>query len=120
MSDELTDQELAELEKKLRQLAVTLPQQLKLSEASGRPVELDQQSVGRLSRMDAIAQQSVSREGIRRLRLRLARVGSAIRRFEEGEYGLCLLCEEPIGFGRLSVAPEATTCVSCQQRRENR
>ena len=119
MPEELTGDEARALEEMLRQLSVSLAEQLKISEQGGKTVELDQQSVGRLSRIDAIAQQSVNKAGLQRLRLRLAKVSAALRRIEDDEYGDCFLCEEPIGFPRLSVAPEVTTCVICQERREN-
>lgn len=40
----------------------------------------------------------------------------AITRFDEGGYGLCEVCGQPIGKGRLQVFPRATLCVSCKQR----
>lgn len=40
----------------------------------------------------------------------------ALRRLEAGTYGLCLGCNESIPFGRLSVMPEATHCISCGGR----
>lgn len=44
----------------------------------------------------------------------------AITRFDEGGYGLCEVCGQPIGKGRLQVFPRATLCVSCKQREERR
>lgn len=38
---------------------------------------------------------------------------SALRRLEDGTYGLCVSCHDPIPYGRLLVMPEATHCVSC-------
>lgn len=40
----------------------------------------------------------------------------ALRRLEEGTYGQCLGCEEPIPFGRLVVMPETTYCIACGAR----
>jgi len=40
----------------------------------------------------------------------------ALRRLEEGMYGRCLGCEEPIPFGRLVVMPETTRCIACGPR----
>jgi RNA polymerase-binding transcription factor DksA len=40
-------------------------------------------------------------------------VDDALRRIEEGTYGTCVSCHEPIPYGRLLVMPEATYCVSC-------
>lgn len=44
----------------------------------------------------------------------------ALRLFNEGNYGLCEVCENPIGKGRLQVFPRATLCVTCKQREERR
>jgi DnaK suppressor protein len=43
---------------------------------------------------------------------------SALARLENGEYGDCEQCGQPIGFQRLSVSPEARFCIACQTRRE--
>ncbi|MCC6859556.1 MAG: TraR/DksA family transcriptional regulator [Bryobacterales bacterium] len=42
----------------------------------------------------------------------------ALDRLENGEYGICLLCEEEIGQKRLAAVPWASTCVICQGRLE--
>jgi hypothetical protein len=41
----------------------------------------------------------------------------ALRRLEEGTYGQCLGCEQPIPFGRLVVMPETTYCIACGSQR---
>lgn len=83
------------------------------SEQARAPVELDQQSVGRLSRMDALQQQAMaSADGHRRLR-ELQRIEAALKRLDEGEYGDCLSCGEEIAEKRLRLDPAATQCVDC-------
>lgn len=44
----------------------------------------------------------------------------ALHLFDNGEYGRCEVCQEPIGKNRLQVFPRATLCVSCKQREERR
>lgn len=44
----------------------------------------------------------------------------ALRLFENGDYGRCESCGQPIGKDRLQVFPRATMCVSCKQREERR
>lgn len=44
----------------------------------------------------------------------------ALQLFDEGHYGLCEVCGQPIGKGRLQVFPRATLCVTCKQREERR
>jgi len=85
------------------------------SRQSSQPVELDQASVGRLSRMDAMQAQQMALETARRRKDELARVEGALRRIETGEYGTCFVCGEEIDVRRLSVAPTSTRCVNCAE-----
>ena len=81
---------------------------------SGRdPVTLDQQSVGRLSRMDAMQQQSMDLAREERRQQRLVVLAAALQRIESGDYGYCLRCDEEIKEARLKIDPAITTCVSC-------
>src|ERR1019366_1047945 len=44
------------------------------------------------------------------------RVKGALRRMEDGTYGTCLACEEPISVKRLQAVPWAELCLHCQER----
>jgi DnaK suppressor protein len=44
----------------------------------------------------------------------------ALKLFDQGQYGVCEVCGQPIGKGRLQVFPRATMCVSCKQKDERR
>ncbi len=44
---------------------------------------------------------------------RIGAVRAAIRRFDEGKYGICLTCGENITPARLAILPEAIQCVDC-------
>jgi DnaK suppressor protein len=78
-----------------------------------KTVELDQQSVGRLSRMDAMQQQAMADAEARRRKSDIARIDAALKRLDEGEYGWCLSCGEAIAEKRLEIDPMATQCVAC-------
>ncbi len=45
---------------------------------------------------------------------RLTEVEHALRKFEDGTYGLCDNCEQPIDPARLEALPEASLCLSCK------
>ncbi|HSP24437.1 MAG TPA: hypothetical protein VLQ65_04620, partial [Saliniramus sp.] len=77
------------------------------------PVALDQQSVGRLARMDAMQVQAMAQDTERRRHVRKVRIQQALRRIEEGEFGCCVECGEPIGEGRLTADPTNHECVRC-------
>ena len=87
-------------------------------EDAARVVELDQTSVGRLSRMDALQGQAMSQEQGRRRGLELQKISAALRRIEVGDYGDCLACDEPIAIKRLALDPAATLCIRCASARE--
>lgn len=78
-----------------------------------RPVELDQTSVGRLSRMDAMQGQALALATERRRHEEMQRVEAAIKRIDKGEYGDCIACGEEIPAKRLAVDPTIPTCIRC-------
>lgn len=77
------------------------------------PVTLDQQSVGRLSRMDAMQVQAMAQAEEARRQQRLRLIDAALRRIDEGEYGYCVACGDEIAPGRLASDPAAPRCVAC-------
>lgn len=81
-------------------------------------VALDQSRVGRLSRMDAMQMQAMAQEEARRRNVELVRIGAALARLEAGEWGDCLLCDEPIGAKRLALDPSVPTCIQCAREAE--
>jgi len=55
-----------------------------------------------------------------RQRKLIAKIDSALRRIEDGEYGYCEVSGEPIGLGRLTARPIATMTVEAQEAHERR
>lgn len=76
-------------------------------------VALDQQSVGRLSRMDAMQRQAMAQATERARASELVRIEQALRRLEDGEYGWCVTCGESIPAKRLEIDPATAMCVQC-------
>lgn len=114
---ELTAQQSAELRQELLTLRKLLLQQLENSHEGAQPVSLDE-PIGRLSRMDAMQQQSMVQANRRTVQTRLTRIEAALNRHEDGAYGLCMDCEEAIGYPRLKAQPEAPFCIGCQGNKE--
>ncbi len=90
---------------------------LEVSKESVKPVTLDQASVGRLSRMDAMQAQAMAMAIEQRRKDELIRIGSALKRIEAGEYGECIKCEEPIAPKRLELIPTILTCIECAEKK---
>ena len=80
---------------------------------SSDTVHLDQQSVGRLSRMDALQSQALAQAGKVRADHQLRLIEAALLRIDNDEYGDCRECGEPINPKRLEVDPTNLYCIHC-------
>lgn len=103
--DELRDELERELTRLQRSMASTAE--------SARPVTLDQTSVGRLSRMDAMANQHMAKDLHQRENALELRLHDALARLAAGTYGQCTRCQAAVPYGRLLAMPEAATCATC-------
>ena len=52
----------------------------------------------------------------KQIRGHLAEVEQALRKFEEGTYGLCDSCHQPIDPARLEALPQASLCLDCKAK----
>lgn len=84
-----------------------------------RTVELDQQSVGRLSRMDALQAQQMAKASETRRKQELVRIEGALRRLDSGDFGLCFVCDDEIDPRRLEINPTITRCLACAESNGN-
>jgi DnaK suppressor protein len=110
----MTHEQLHEFGELLRSTRAELLASLDDSSGDAAPVSPDS-SIGRLTRQDAMQAQQMALEIRRRNTVRLQQVELAMRRMEDGGYGLCVRCEEEIPLARLRVRPEAQVCVRCMQ-----
>ncbi len=107
--DELRSLFLSRLQDEIQTLQAASEQ----TAAHRKPVELDQQSVGRLSRMDAIQQQAMATAQENRRNGRVRALDAAIRRIKEEEFGWCDSCGALIGLPRLDLDPTVMRCREC-------
>ncbi|MEX3016460.1 TraR/DksA C4-type zinc finger protein [Gymnodinialimonas hymeniacidonis] len=92
---------------------VALSDQTAQSAEARQVVELDQQAVGRLSRMDALQGQAMQKGLEARRAARHRAISAALERIDAAEFGFCEDCGDFIGHGRLGVDPCVTRCVAC-------
>lgn len=114
----LDDNQLATLRERLVQLREDLLALEKSAEDDSGTVHLDQARVGRLSRMDALQGQAMSRATRERRRVELQKIAAALRRMEEDEYGYCVSCGEEIASARLELDPATPLCINCAGKSE--
>ncbi len=109
----MTDQELKAFKTALMAECAALIEAREGTSADRAPVELDQQSIGRVSRIDAIQQQAMARAQDARRGVRARLIAAALRRIQEDEYGYCVACGEEIPIARLKIDPACAQCVAC-------
>ena len=114
----LTNDQEKQLKATLQSLKDELQSTLQQTSESARPVHLDQQAFGRVSRGDALQQQSMAKASESHIKERLRLTIRALQRFESEDYGFCLNCDQPVGFPRLEARPETPLCIHCQGRAE--
>lgn len=109
----LTRAQLDELREELQRQLERLERSMRVTDQAMEPVQLDQTAVGRLSRMDSLQTQGLTRNLRERERVKRANIQGALLRIEEGRYGICTECGAEIPFGRLYVVPELPACADC-------
>lgn len=72
-------------------------------------------SLGRLTRMEAINSQKINEATLRDAKKRLNLLYHAIKKIEQGKYGICCECGKEIPIARLRFMPETSLCVECCQ-----
>ena len=101
------------------QLSVLIVARIELAKAdiaaleeSAQPIAPDN-AIGRLSRMDGIVSQGVSKTALITARQTLAALEVALARSAKPGFGVCTECEQPIPVQRLLLMPESGQCVGC-------
>jgi DnaK suppressor protein len=70
-------------------------------------------AVGRLSRMDAINNKSVTEAALRQAEEKLKSLKFLIKKVDDSDFGLCDKCKKPIALPRLLFRPQSLFCVNC-------
>ena len=118
MADVIGHLEVEQLLSKLTELKGELGEEVDALNGASQPVTLDQQSVGRVSRGDALQQQNMALANLQQCQERIRQIDDALKKIDSDDYGFCESCGEPISFERLQVRPESTLCIRCQTIQE--
>jgi DnaK suppressor protein len=95
-----------------------LEQTLAEGRAAAATVQLDQSSVGRLSRMDAMQQQAMAQNMLARTERRMRMLDAALARIDAGTFGRCCACDVGVEPERLAADPAAVFCTECARQRQ--
>lgn len=83
------------------------------NEQFDNPQDLEEQSLIDLIEDTGLAVADIRRE-------ELTKMDEAIRKLEDGTYGICENCSEEINEDRLKVVPLTYYCINCQSKKEGK
>ncbi|MDH5228689.1 MAG: TraR/DksA C4-type zinc finger protein [Gammaproteobacteria bacterium] len=104
--------EKSEIEEILIKQIELLSQHIQHLADNSKPIAPDV-AIGRLSRMEAIAEQGVNETTLNSAKIRLNLLIQALERIDHEDFGVCQSCENEIFFARLKLFPESHYCVAC-------
>jgi DnaK suppressor protein len=110
----LSDGQRRELRERIETDLQALESEIEALEAACEPIAPDC-SLGRLTRLEAMQEQQVSRHMLKESNIRRNKLRYALGKIDAPEYGICIECEEAIPFERLLLMPETSKCVVCAQ-----
>ena len=70
-------------------------------------------AIGRISRMDAINNKSITESALRTAEGKLIKLKKALEKVGTKDFGVCVNCKKPIPIGRILLMPESSKCVNC-------
>ncbi len=77
-----------------------------------KPIEPDC-AIGRVSRMDAINNQSISQSQLAKKLIQKNGLEAALENMDQDDFGKCINCGQTIQLGRILIMPESRKCVNC-------
>lgn len=111
----MTKEERQNLKDRILLLIKEGEKEISILEEHTRPVS-PENSLGRISRMDAINNKSVSDAAMRHKRAKLSKLQVALTHIDRADFGTCNNCKKTIQAARLMYMPESTRCVHCASR----
>ncbi|MGB3545496.1 MAG: TraR/DksA family transcriptional regulator [Saprospiraceae bacterium] len=102
----------AELRTQIKTAIAAAKSQITDYEADAEPISPDN-SIGRISRLDAINNKSVVEAALRQTRRKLAQLKFALAHVDDERFGLCQRCAQPIPVQRILLMPQSGYCIRC-------
>lgn len=111
----MINEDRKELKKKILELIDKYEHDIKETEKMTQPIS-PENSLGRVSRMDAINNKSVMEASLRNKISKRNKLKLALTQIDKEGFGICLNCKKPINPKRLMFMPESTKCIRCADR----
>ena len=108
-------EEKLKLKEKIIELIDKYEDDIKETESMTQPIS-PENSIGRVSRMDAINNKSVMEASLRNKISKRNKLKLALTKIDDDNFGICVNCKNPINPARLMYMPESTKCIRCADR----
>ena len=96
------------IEEKIKNLVLEIDELRQIA----KPIE-PENSIGRISRMDAINNKSINDRMLRNSLQKLKNLNTGLKRLDSIDFGICIQCKREINIDRLLIIPETLKCVRC-------
>ena len=111
----MTDEEIKQFHDKLIEEKEKIEDEIKTLEDKTQPIS-PENSIGRVSRMDAINNKGVAEFSLRQAKRRLNAVNTWLNKTGTEAFGKCVRCKNQIPFKRLLFMPHSLKCMHCANR----
>ena len=111
----MNEEEKKLLKSKIKQLIKKYEQDVLETEKMAEPIG-PENSIGRVSRMDAINNKGVIDAALRNKKTKLFKLRTALENVDLPDFGICKNCKNNIKPARMMFMPESTLCVRCASR----
>ena len=108
----MDDLEKEQIKKELAKEILETNQKISKYKELTKPIA-PENSIGRVSRMDAINNKSVTEAALREALAKLGNLKKIFSQLNSSDFGLCINCKKSIPFERLMIRPESQLCVGC-------
>lgn len=103
------------LEEKIKASILKTAREIEGLKEATKPIS-PENSIGRVSRMDAINNKSVAEASLRSTSRKLNNLQTALSKLSDPDFGICTRCKRPIQEARIMYMPESTRCVHCASK----
>ncbi len=108
----MTDKQLDDIRNKIREEITKTELMIEEYKENSKPVALES-SIGRISRMDAINNKSITEAALQNAELKLSKLINMLPRVGTEDFGLCAKCKSEIPVMRILLMPQSRFCVNC-------
>ncbi len=104
--------EKEKIKEKLSEAIVETKQKVSKYKELTQPIA-PENSIGRVSRMDAINNKSVNEAALREALIKLGKLEKIFSQLNSSNFGICRNCKKSIPYERLIIRPESQLCINC-------